>query len=263
MRCFSHLWILLVLITAGLDASLTARAAALGDEPALKGTYVGIRHGESVPSSERRVCGSLAAGVDPSNGLTAEGRVETRAATLAWIEEQTALIETALREHRLVILSSPFSRTHESADIIAETIEQYFQPSLNTPPGMLKQQIRIEPDLRERDFGRYEGQFDSHLIYRRVWDQDALDPTYSGEGIESALAVQSRLMAIIARLEEESAAGEGWVYLLVSHGDPLKILATGFDQVSASAHQDPEQVPPFRTAEFRVFQWRSAQTAAP
>ena len=256
-------WILLMLTTSCLAAPLTVHATILSDSTTLKATYVGIRHGESVPSSQRRVCSSLVAGVDPSNGLTPRGRAETRAATQVWIAAQTPLVETAFRNRRLVILSSPFSRTRESADLIAETIEQYFAPSPSTPRGAIKQQIRVETALRERDFGRYEGQLRSDLIYPRVWAEDARDPTYEGEGVESALAVQRRVMALIRRLEERSGAGEGWVYLLVSSGDPLKILATGFNRISAAAHQDPQHVPPFRTAEFRVFRWRGVPAAAP
>ena len=256
-------WILLMLTTSCLAAPLTVPAASLRTSTTLKATYVGIRHGESVPSSQRRVRSSLVAGVDPSNGLTPLGQAETRAATQAWIAAQTPLVQTAFRNRRLVILSSPFSRTRESADLIAETIEQYFAANPSTPAGALKPQIRIEADLRERDFGRYEGQLRSDLIYPRVWAEDARDPTYQGEGVESALAVQRRVTALISQLEERSGAGEGWVYLLVSHGDPLKILATAFNRISAAAHQDPQQVPPFRTAEFRVFHWRAVPAAAP
>jgi broad specificity phosphatase PhoE len=252
-----------MLTTSCLAAPLTAYAASLRDSATLKATYVGIRHGESVPSSQRRVCSSLVAGVDSSNGLTPLGQTETRAATQAWIAVQTPLVETAFHNRRLVILSSPFSRTRESADLIAETIEQYFAANPSTPPGALKPQIRIDAALRERDFGRYEGQLRSDLIYPRVWAEDAHDPSYQGEGVDSALAVQRRVTALISQLEERSGAGEGWVYLLVSHGDPLKILATAFNRVSAAAHQDPQQVPPFRTAEFRVFHWRAVPAAAP
>lgn len=263
MHAVFSLLALLVMTSPGLAASLAAPANALAGHAPLQGTYVGLRHGESVPSSERRICSSLAAGVDPRNGLTPKGDAETRAATEAWLTSHTALVETALRAQQLIILSSPFSRTRESAALIAETIEGYFQHHASLPPNLLKPPIRLEPDLRERNFGRYEGQLHSDLIYPRVWAHDAQDPAYTGEEVESALAVQRRVTAVVARLEAGTSAGEGWVYLLVSHGDPLKILATGFNQSSAATHQDAHQVPPFRTAEIRVFRLATAPVATP
>lgn len=255
--------VLLLLTTQGLATPPTGSLPTLREALFLKATYVGIRHGESVPSSEGRVCGSLACGLDPRNGLTPEGRLEIRRATEAWSTAHEPLIENALRRQRLVILSSPFSRTIESAELVADTIVEHFKSRLNTLPGTLRPQIRLEPDLRERNFGRYEGQYRSDLVYPLVWAEDARDPAYAGEGIESSMAVQERVLAVIGRLEAGRAAADGWLYLLVSHGDVLKILATGFSQLSASAHQNPRQVPPFRTGEFRFFAWRPPSLTKP
>ena len=41
--------------------------------------YFGMRHGESVPSSQQRICSSMAAGIDPRNGQTERGRQEAQA----------------------------------------------------------------------------------------------------------------------------------------------------------------------------------------
>ena len=256
MRCLSHCWMWLVVLMLGSAAFTDASANEAARATALKGTYVAVRHGESVPSSERRICSSMAAGVDPRNGLTPKGRAETQAATEAWIDTQGARLEDALRHRRLVILTSPFSRTRETAGIIAETLERRFATELAMAPGALAPQIRVEPALRERDFGRHEGELRSDVIYRGVWAEDARDPDFDGNGVESARAVQRRMLAVVAGLEAENAAGDPKLYVLVSHGDPLKILAAGFGGLSASAHQDPQQVPPFATAEFRTLLWR-------
>ena len=255
MRCRIHRVMLLVLVMVGSAAPWAASANEAARATALKGTYVAVRHGESVPSSERRICSSMAAGVDPRNGLTPKGRAETSAATEAWIDAQGAQLENALRNQRLVILTSPFSRTRETAAIIAETLERRFATDLAIAPGTLNQQIRVEPALRERDFGGHEGSLRSDRIYPSVWAEDARDPDFIGGGVERAAAVQRRMLAVVFRLEAESHADAARFYVLVAHGDPLKILAAGFSGLSASAHQDSNQVPPFATAEFRTLRW--------
>ena len=242
---------------------------------ALIGTYFGMRHGESIPSSQQRVCSSMAAGIDPRNGLTERGREEVKRNSEAWLQANQAAITSALRSGQLLIFSSPFSRSRESAELLAATIETWWQTSpgnrfsgssvsgnrvtssrVASSTPVRRPPIRIEPDLRERDFGSFEGQSPSGPIYRRVWDQDILDPHGQPWGVESAAAVQRRATALIQRLERQSQGHPERIVVLVSHGDTLKILQTGFQQQTPSAHQDPARVEPFRTAEIRGFQLR-------
>ncbi len=221
---------------------------------ALIGTYYGMRHGESIPSSQQRVCSSMAAGIDPRNGLTERGREEVKRNSEAWLQANQPAITSALRSGQLLIFSSPFSRSRESAEILADTIESW-RRSQPGSEGWLGRRppIRIAADLRERDFGRFEGQSPSGPIYRRVWDQDVLNPSGEPWGVESAAAVQRRVTALIRQLERQSVGHPQRIDVLVSHGDTLKILQSGFQQQSPAAHQDPSQVPPFRTAEIRRF----------
>lgn len=240
------------------------------DARALIGTYFGMRHGESIPSSQQRVCSSMAAGIDPRNGLTERGREEVKRNSEAWLQANAPAINLALKRSQLLILSSPFSRSRESAELLAATIESWWQASpggsvsgsrvsgsrVASSTPVRRPPIRIEPDLRERDFGSFEGQSPSGPIYRHVWDQDSLDPHGQPWGVESAAAVQRRATALIQRIERQSQGHPERIVVLVSHGDTLKILQTGFQQQTPSAHQDPARVEPFRTAEIRGFQLR-------
>lgn len=225
-------------------APLSVRA----EESTPQGRYFGMRHGESVPSAQQRICSSLAAGIDPRNGLTAHGREESLAASKAWIAEHGVSIQAAWKRGDLMILSSPFSRSRETAEILVASLQDWL-------PGAPALAIRIEADLQERDFGEFEGMSPSGPIYRHVWDRDARNPGASSEGVESAEAVQRRVAGLIARLEREASASPGRIIVLVSHGDPLKILQTSAQGQSAAAHQDPSRVRPFETGEIRALHW--------
>ncbi len=238
----------------GVAGEPTDGSNNLSNLPSLSGVYYGIRHGESVPSSQKRVCSSMEAGVDPANGLTEKGREEVVKNTTAWIEANQELIAKYLQKDKLVIVSSPFSRTKESAEIVADTIQVKFKkklPKALRGNGALKQRIVIEEDLRERYFGKFEGQGNSDEVYKKVWVEDTKNPGHGKWKVESANAVQARATQVISKLEEDSKANGGKLFLLVAHGDTLKITQTGFQKQSASAHCDPKQVPKFQTAEIR------------
>jgi broad specificity phosphatase PhoE len=256
---FADLRMLLPLLLAGtlltLPAALPLPAQADPSPPMAR--YFGMRHGESVPSSQQRVCSSMAAGIDPRNGLTERGRQEAEASSDAWIAAHGESIRTAWQQGGLWIVSSPFSRSRETAEILVARLQHWNRQQV---PALA---IRIEANLRERDFGRFEGQSPSGAIYRRIWDQDATDPTGSPWGVESAAAVQRRGEDLIARLEREAAPAPNRITVLVSHGDTLKILQTSAQGQSAAAHQDPSRVKPFQTGEIRALSWTRPPAPAP
>lgn len=228
--------------------------------PVFSRTFV-MRHGESVPSSQQRICSAMAAGIDPRNGLTDKGRTESAAASRAWIRSNAAAIDAAWRRGQLAIISSPFSRSRETAEILVATLEQWRRSEGQASNGAPTLPIRIENDLRERGFGRFEGQSPSGPIYRSIWDEDARDPTATPAGVESAEAVQRRVAALITRLERLSRGQPNRITVLVSHGDTLKILQASAQDQSPSAHQDPRLVKPFQTAEIRELIWASPSAA--
>jgi len=194
----------------------------------------------------------MAAGMDPRNGLTVAGREEVKFLAEQWIATHRATIECHALERRLVLASSPFSRARETAEIIANVIDAEFPATTASSPAALLSRIVVVPDLRERNFGSFEGQRHSDLVYARVWEQDVRDPSHTLWGVESTQAVQDRATRVIIELEAASRARGGLMYLLVSHGDTLKILQTGFQRQSPAAHADPALVQPLRTGEIRA-----------
>jgi len=201
--------------------------------------FFAVRHGESVPSRDGRVCSSMAQGVDKKNGLTETGRKEVEKSCKQWIADNRALITSHLETKRLQIVSSPFSRTRETAEIIRDTLKK----ELKLPVA----EIIIADDLRERFFGEVDEKTGSHKLYQTVWDEDKKDPAHTKWGVESALKVQDRMRAFVTKLEA------GKLYVLVSHGDALDILETAFRKLDASKHCDPSVVKPFKTAEVRRY----------
>ena len=128
----------------------------------------------------------------------------------------------------VAILSSDFSRTFETAKIVANAVGA---------------DVEAEPALRERDFGDFE--LGPNTAYEAVWEQDAIDATHTAWGVEAAAGVLSRAAGAVQRVE---GAREGHAALLVSHGDCLQILQTAFAGVDVSAHRS---LPHLETCELR------------
>lgn len=230
----------------------------------LTGTYYALRHGESVPSSEKRVCATMESGTDPKNGLTPKGREEVIASTTEWIKANKKTIQGFLRQDKLVIVTSPFSRTKESAEIFAEVVQENFKSSLpkKYKKDGLKSAIVVDDRLREREFGKFEGQTNSGKVYDQVWAVDRKNPNNTKWGVESPASVQARASQVIADLEKQSQASGGKLFILVAHGDTLKILQTAFQRQSPSEHANKDVVNPIKTAEIRQMVLSGAPTQA-
>ena len=132
-------------------------------------------------------------------------------------------------ERPVAILSSDFSRTFETAKLVAAAVDA---------------DVEAEPALRERDFGDFE--LGPNTAYDQVWARDAVDATHTDNQVEAAAAVLERAAGAVRRVEE--SAREGHAVLLVSHGDCLQILQTAFAGVGVSAHRS---LPHLETCELR------------
>ncbi len=97
--------------------------------------------------------------------------------------------------------------------------------------------------MRERYFGDWEQKHNRH--YQDVWDEDINDPNHKNNNVESTAEVLDRTTSLIKDLEEKYS---GKKILLVSHGDALQILQTGFEKVSSSCHRS---LPHLNVAEIR------------
>ncbi len=189
-----------------------ATQAARGWAPRTGATVlVLVRHGATALTAERRFSGST--GADPA--LVAEGRAQMRAAA--------PIVGRFAAGADAVLVTSPLRRAQESAAALADRL------------GLGA--ASVEPDVREVDFGAWEGltfaeiaERDPDLLAR--WRSSADEPAPGGE---SMAQVHARVRAARERLLAEH---EGRVVVVVSHVTPIKMLvadAVGAD--TAAVHR--------------------------
>ena len=147
---------------------------------------IAVRHGETAWNVEARMQGHL------DIGLNATGQWQARRVSEALADEAFD-----------AIYSSDLSRAWETALEIAR-------------PRAL--QVRPEPRLRERAFGRFEGMSFAEIEgtlpdQARLWRQR--DPVFAPEGGESLLAFRDRVAGATAEL---AARHPGELILLEAHG---------------------------------------------
>lgn len=186
--------------------------------PPLVNRYYGLRHGESQANAQGLIVSDPARGV-PEFGLTPRGREQARAQVLA----------CAALGAGVIIYSSDFARARETAEVA--------RAALGAGP------VRLRTALRERAFGALEG--GPNTAYEPVWARDREDPSHTDSGVEAARAVRDRAWALVQTLEEEH---QGATLLLVSHGDPLQLVATAFLGRDASEHR---AIAPWQPGEVR------------
>ncbi|CAK9219770.1 unnamed protein product [Sphagnum troendelagicum] len=176
----------------------------------LKNKYYVLRHGRSIPNEEGLIVSLMSNGVLPMYGLAPSGVLQAQAAGMTLAKELEGL---SISPDCVSIYASPFSRTTQTAQAVADVLES----SLGTKPS-----IQLMEELRERYFGP-SLELQSHEHYPEIWAIDALDPMVGPEGGESVADVAHRVSQAILSIESEL---EGCVVLIVSHGDTLQILQT-------------------------------------
>ncbi len=126
--------------------------------------------------------------------------------------QQAEAVAAALRELAVGrVFVSPQRRTQETAEPIAEAlgVSVTIEPALDEVwlgerwQGKTVQEIRDDPDLW-------------HVLR---------DPTYACDAIEPADAVRDRVVACVEALRTRS---EPEIVVLVSHGDPLRVLVAHY-----------------------------------
>ncbi len=188
---------------------------------ALKNRYFALRHGQSLANVQEIILSH------PENGTTGWGLSET-GREQAGHAGQTG-VTLGMTKENTEVYASDFVRAEETAKIFADAIGA--------------DDIHITQKLRERHFGNFEKQHNSN--YEVVWASDVQDPTHQENDVESVVAVQDRTTSLILELE---GLYEGKNIILVSHGDALQILQTGFAKIDPAQHRS---LPHLNTAELR------------
>jgi probable phosphoglycerate mutase len=189
------------------------------DVPGLKNRYYGFRHGESLANVEGIIVSNPELGT-VKYGLSDKGRRQ--------VEQSVSKLAAVTRD--VVIVSSDFRRTLETAEIIRSQLRSA--------------SVRTDVRLRERFFGEWDGT--CYLHYSDAWQGDEIDPDQEPGGAESANAVRSRMVEVVNALDAELAGDD---IILVSHGDPLRMLQSAFENLEASLNQ---RIPYFETAGWRL-----------
>ena len=103
--------------------------------------------------------------------------------------------------------------------------------------------LQIDEALNERNWGLYDLK-DTSFGYE-YYKEDARDAVNTQHGIESVTNILMRTSGLIKQLEETYTDK---VIILVSHGDPLRILLAGFAKVELTQNGT---IPSFSNAEVR------------
>ncbi|WP_041819044.1 histidine phosphatase family protein [Streptomyces davaonensis] len=150
-----------------------------------------VRHGETAWSRSGRHTGST------DVPLTEQGRAEARG------------LVPLIRSHRIgAAFVSPLQRARETAELIGLT------------------SMRIDPDLREWDYGGYEGVTTVEIQRERPgWFlfSDGVAPGPPEHPGESPAQVGERADRMLAKVDAALANTEG-VVVLVAHGHFLRVL---------------------------------------
>jgi broad specificity phosphatase PhoE len=175
----------------------------------LHNTYFAIRHGQSEANIQRLVISHPANGI-PAYGLTDIGKEQAK-------ESITQAKQQGILNEQTLIISSPFKRAKETAEIAQEILGT--------------KDIVYRDELAERHFGVVEK---TTFDYTLIWDEDGKDPHHTLHEVESTSAVQKRTIGLIEDLEK---LYKNQTILLVSHGDILQILQTAFAGISSGHHR--------------------------
>jgi len=168
--------------------------------------YFLIRHGHSEANSRGIIVSNPETGTI-KYGLTKNGKKQVLAAAA----------DFSITED-LIIYSSDFLRTKETAEILKETLHSG--------------DIIYTPLLRERFFGFYDGLDDDQ--YNEVWIRDKDNEDNKINSVESPRQVSNRVESLISMIESKYS---GKNILLVSHGDCLQIMQTVFQNISPAKHR--------------------------
>jgi broad specificity phosphatase PhoE len=147
-------------------------------------TIILARHGETDWNLERRVQGHA------DRPLNERGREQARALGAELKGEQID-----------AVYSSDLIRAHETARIVA---------------GRIGLEVTVIPDLREKNFGSWEGLTDEEVLLRFPEAQSG----HWGDG-ETSEEVSRRVVDALGRIAEAHPDGR---VLVVAHGGPLRAV---------------------------------------
>eukprot|EP00760_Papus_ankaliazontas_P020151 PhM_4_TR18201/c0_g1_i1/m.71641 len=187
-----------------------------------------VRHGQSIPNVNNVICSQLKNGVHPRNGLSETGRAQA----LEVGKKVNAMLSDS---EDILVISSPFSRAVETTQaIVAELSTQKKKPQSAIA-------VRIDFDLRERDFGAsMEGISDAE--YKKVWAAEDDDDAIKAMGVETVESVAGRSARCVLKHMMGKHANSDVV--VVAHGDILQILECALAGTDPREHRNKKHLEP-------------------
>jgi isoleucyl-tRNA synthetase len=175
-----------------------------------KNKYFVVRHGEA----ESNVLDILSSNPKTVNHLTKNG------------QKDAATVAKSLKNEKIdIIYSSPFMRTKETAEIIAENI------------GYSKDKIVYDNRLHEVSVGVLDGKPDAE--YQAFFESREAKFSKTPKGGENYTMVKNRMTEF---LYDRDAENEGKNILIISHNTPIFLMfagAYGYDEKQATAMRIP------------------------
>lgn len=177
--------------------------------------YFALRHGYSIANEAGLIVSDLKSGCK-DYGLTSLGKKEIESSVKKYLLE--------FFSSNIIIVSSPFLRTKESAQILSRLVNK---------------DVQFDERLKERFFGTYNLRSNTH--YSDVWSFDSENKHHKTNGVESVSEVYSRVKSLVEDLE---ISYSGYDIFLVSHGDALQILECFFRECDPKNHRSLKPLEP-------------------
>lgn len=187
----------------------------------VRNTYWCVRHGQSTANVVNIISSDPVVG-SAIHELTEVGREQAVAAGGDLWDELVALDGAADLE-RVALYSSNFTRARETSNLVAFELSRRAQAAAGSYAGPPPLRCGLLGDLRERDFGRLDGE--NTGAYDEVWPRDAVDPFDGTDGVEPVAAVCARLRDAVDLLEGRH---DGDHVVLTAHADTIQIFQTWF-----------------------------------
>ena len=219
----------------------------------LSNQYFALRHGQS-KANIAKIISSDPAISTIEHGLTDVGKDQVAASAIKFCRDYS---NERNGDVPVAIFSSDFTRARETASIFAQLLHENKIPLLFNEDDEDVFGVKLETRLRERYFGQFNGQSDSH--YQDVWDVDCMDADHTEFDVESVNSVVKRTSDLIIDLEtkfdmaaREDATNDRLKVILVAHGDVLQILQTAFLRRNGSVHRSLEHLETAGVRELRL-----------
>jgi broad specificity phosphatase PhoE len=136
---------------------------------------------------------------------------------------------------KLVFVSSPFARAHQTAQACLDGLEEC-KDELQEIGLEVSRDIQLEDRLMERYFGRLDDE--AIYTYAYVWPVDKYNVTHTAFDVESVAAVATRLRRVV---DDHESRFEKTHIVWTSHADVLQIA-----QVYAADYENVGSFSSFR-----------------